>query len=218
MARQIDFRVIRYFEKTASRFDAIYEKAKSPLQRFVDAVFRSVIHERFRLILDDLGEVRDKEVLDIGCGSGRYCIALAERGARVTGVDFSQSMLNLAEALAEKRGVKGRCRFIHGEILDLRLTQPFDIVLGVGFFDYIGNPGEVLKRILTLARERAYFSFPKRWTFRTLIRKLRLTLRGCYVRFYTRKEIEDLFMKCVESREGVRIISLGRDYIVSYKA
>jgi 2-polyprenyl-3-methyl-5-hydroxy-6-metoxy-1,4-benzoquinol methylase len=218
MPNTIAFRVNRYFEKTASRFDAIYEDAKSPLQRLVDAAFRGVIHKRFRLILEDLKDVEGKRVLDAGCGSGRYCVALAERGASVVGVDFSQPMLEIADTLAARAGVKDRCLFLHGELLSLQLEQPFDAVLGVGFFDYLQNPGEVLERLLALTRERAYFSFPKRWTFRTLVRKARLGLRGCYVRFYTRKEIEDLFNEHGGGLNKVRILSLDRDYLVYYKA
>src|SRR4051794_13888528 len=36
-----------------------------------------------------LGDVRDKTVLDLGCGSGSNTVLLADRGARVTGLDLS---------------------------------------------------------------------------------------------------------------------------------
>ena len=40
-----------------------------------------------------LGNVRDLDVLDVGAGTGRHAIRIAERGARVTAVDFSDEML-----------------------------------------------------------------------------------------------------------------------------
>lgn len=44
-----------------------------------------------------IGDVKDKAVLDAGCGEGYLSRLLAERGARVTAVDFSDRMIELAE-------------------------------------------------------------------------------------------------------------------------
>ncbi len=45
-----------------------------------------------------IGEVQGRRVLDLGCGTGRYCVLLAERGAEVLGVDPSPGMLERARA------------------------------------------------------------------------------------------------------------------------
>lgn len=47
-----------------------------------------------------LGEVRGLAVLDVGCGTGRHAVRLAQAGARVTGLDFSRGMLAKARAKA----------------------------------------------------------------------------------------------------------------------
>jgi SAM-dependent methyltransferase len=47
-------------------------------------------------VLRMLGDVRDADVLDVGCGAGAHALELRERGARVTGVDTSRRMLDLA--------------------------------------------------------------------------------------------------------------------------
>ncbi|HSF14119.1 MAG TPA: methyltransferase domain-containing protein [Vicinamibacteria bacterium] len=44
------------------------------------------------------GDVRGLKVLDAGCGTGYLSIQLAERGARVTGIDFSERMIAIARA------------------------------------------------------------------------------------------------------------------------
>ena len=40
-----------------------------------------------------LGGVRGRDVLDLSCGTGRHTAWMAETGARVTAVDFSENML-----------------------------------------------------------------------------------------------------------------------------
>ena len=46
------------------------------------------------------GDLRGRRVLDVGCGTGRLAVALAERGAKVWGVDPSEEMLAQARAVA----------------------------------------------------------------------------------------------------------------------
>ncbi len=53
-----------------------------------------------------LGPVDGKRVLDLGCGAGFGSVALAKGGAHVTGVDFSESRLEIARKLAEREEVK----------------------------------------------------------------------------------------------------------------
>jgi len=70
-------------------------------------------------VREALGEVRGREVLDLGCGTGRHCAWLAEAGARVTAVDFSAGML----AKARDRVPAGNVRFVEH---DLHEPLPFE--------------------------------------------------------------------------------------------
>lgn len=54
--------------------------------------------------------------LDLACGDGRVSVWLATRGMEVTGLDVSPVAVELAEDLARRAGVAGRCRF---EVVDL---------------------------------------------------------------------------------------------------
>jgi SAM-dependent methyltransferase len=51
-------------------------------------------------MLDACGDVAGRDVIDLGCGEGRFARMLAGRGARVLGIDFSQAMIAAASRQA----------------------------------------------------------------------------------------------------------------------
>lgn len=66
-------------------------------------------------------------VLDIGCGTGHTTLAIAERGARVTGLDLTEAMLEQARALAAERGIE--VDFRRGDAAELPFPDAFfDVV------------------------------------------------------------------------------------------
>jgi SAM-dependent methyltransferase len=56
--------------------------------------------------LQALGDVRDRDVLEIGCGAGQWSISLARMGARPVGIDLSIEQLRHAPALMSEAGTR----------------------------------------------------------------------------------------------------------------
>lgn len=79
-------------------------------------------------------------VLDVGCGIGRWSRLLASRGARVTGVDLSPTMIAQAQQRAQAEGVADRCQFRVQDLSRLEAGGPFDLVLGVTVLQHILDP------------------------------------------------------------------------------
>ena len=79
-------------------------------------------------ILELMGDVQGKRVLDAGCGGGFYSLWLSEKGAKVIGIDGSEEMIKIAKGKASKRMLNAE--FIVGDISELRIEDGlFDLVL-----------------------------------------------------------------------------------------
>lgn len=83
---------------------------------------------------------RGASVLDVGCGVGRWSRRLAARGARVTGVDLSPTMIAEARRRAAAEGLAQRCRFEAQDLSELDVGGTFDLVLGVTVLQHILDP------------------------------------------------------------------------------
>ena len=80
----------------AERFDAM---------RFSGPIGRLIAETQEQQIAAFLGAIEGRRILDVGTGTGRAAIALARRGAVVTGIDASAEMLQVAERRAREAGV-----------------------------------------------------------------------------------------------------------------
>jgi len=70
-----------------------------------DIIPNTVLETEGDIPLQMLGNVENKKILDAGCGTGRWSVRLAKRGAKVYGIDFSEGMLSQAKKKAEKEKV-----------------------------------------------------------------------------------------------------------------
>jgi SAM-dependent methyltransferase len=71
----------------------------------------------------------DGPVLELGCGSGRVCLALARSGFDVTGVDTSAEMLSLARAYAVESGLSGRVHLEQADVRSLAFEGQFALAI-----------------------------------------------------------------------------------------
>jgi SAM-dependent methyltransferase len=67
------------------------------------------------------------DIADFGCGPGLYSSRLAERGAKVTGIDFSENSLGYAKEAAEKKGVN--IDYVQANYLHFETAKRFDLVI-----------------------------------------------------------------------------------------
>ena len=73
-------------------------------------------------------------ILEIGAATGRYTLGLAKRGYRVTAVDMSENLLEIARKRIQEEGVEEQVSLIHADARDLKgiTKKDFDAVLLMG--------------------------------------------------------------------------------------
>ena len=94
-----------------------------------------------------LGDVRGREVLDLGCGSGDLAVLLSLAGARVTAVDQSPSAIRNARLQAEFNGA-GHIDFVCGSAAEVMASgRTFDLVTGKYILHHIEPFADFVPRL-----------------------------------------------------------------------
>jgi 2-polyprenyl-3-methyl-5-hydroxy-6-metoxy-1,4-benzoquinol methylase len=89
--------------------------------------------------LQEIGDIKGKRILDLACGSGTSSRMLAERGAHVTGIDISESMLALAKK--EETDHPMNINYILGDasLPKLYANETFDMVVAAFLLHYASS-------------------------------------------------------------------------------
>jgi ubiquinone/menaquinone biosynthesis C-methylase UbiE len=210
---QVEQKVREHFHADARRFDAIYEERKGPVTRLIDNWWRGVVRKRLEVNLEKLEPIKGKSILDVGCGSGRFCIAYAQRGAaRVVGIDFAVAMIDIAKQIAQEAGVVDTCEFIAGAFPNALGDETFDASTANGFFDYIEQPVPIIARMRELTRQTMIMSFPKAIEWRVPVRRMRFWLKGTPLFLYRESQVKQIL--AAAGVNNYEWINLDRDYLI----
>lgn len=122
-------------------FEKIYNDSSTGVAE-VSSYGRELAHHMDTLfILDqdikdfaELAKEQNGKVLELGCGSGRIALRLAEQGLEVTGLDLSSDMLNLLEEKLRKMSpeIQSKLVLVEGDATDFDLGEKFESI----FFPY----------------------------------------------------------------------------------
>ncbi len=108
--------------------------------------------------LNVLPEVRGLRVLELGCGGGQWSIWLAERGARVTGLDISGSQLRHARSAADAASI--RLDLVQASAESIPFAERvFDVVLSDHGAMSWGDPKRTLPEVARVLRPAGVLVF-----------------------------------------------------------
>ena len=99
---------------------------------------------RLGYIDDRCGGLAGKTTLDVGCGGGILAEAMAQRGARVTGIDLSEKALAVARLHQVESGVSVDYRLIAAEALAPEAAGSFDVVTCMELLEHVPEPASTV--------------------------------------------------------------------------
>jgi 2-polyprenyl-3-methyl-5-hydroxy-6-metoxy-1,4-benzoquinol methylase len=115
----------------------------------------------------------DKRILDFGCGEGIVATELAKLGCRVTGIDVSPELVDLARSRAELDGVSDRVELMIGDLSGAGLhEQSFDFVLCNEVLHHV-DIASVFPRLLAVLKPGGVMAIAEPIAFSPTLQKIR---------------------------------------------
>lgn len=149
-----------------------------------------------------------KRVLDLGCAGGFMAEALAERGARVTGIDPARDAIAAARAHAEQAGHDIAYDIGVGEDLPYA-DAAFDAVVCVDVLEHVGDLSQVVDEVARVLKPDGLFLFDT-INRNPLARLATITLAEDILRLLPRGTHDpEMFIKPAELRTAMREAGLA---------
>ena len=87
---------------------------------------REFINHSVDWIVTHFGIEKNRRVADFGCGMGTYATQLAEKGADVTGIDFSETFIQHAKEVAKQKEMD--INYVLQDSLEFETEERFDLI------------------------------------------------------------------------------------------
>jgi len=102
--------------------------------------------------IDDRAHLKNKRVLDVGCGGGILAESMARRGAKVTGIDLGEGPLSVASLHALDSQVEVDYQQIAVEALAEREAGQYDVVTCMEMLEHVPAPESVIRACAQLVK------------------------------------------------------------------
>lgn len=185
--------------------------------------------------IDERVQLNGKRVLDVGCGGGILSESMAQRGARVTGIDMGKAPLSVAKLHAMESDIEIDYQQITVEELAAQQPGSFDAVSCMEMLEHVPDPSSVIKACQTLVKPggSVFFSTinrnPKAYLFAVIGAEylLKMLPKGTheYARFIKPSELDEWARMAELELKHITGLSynpltknykLGRDVDVNY--
>jgi ubiquinone/menaquinone biosynthesis C-methylase UbiE len=181
--------------------------------RFGGPIGQLLAETQERQIAGFLAPVEGRRVLDVGTGTGRAAIALAKRGAIVTGVDASAEMLAVAERRAREASV--RVEFVRDDAHHLGFAdRAFDSVVCLRVLMHTPDWQRSLAELCRVSSRRVVLDFPAALSVAALESGARRVARPFSPRTEAYRVFSFKSMVSAAKSNGFRLVAQHRQFVL----
>lgn len=215
-------KIENYFDQWASDYNLAFQKEaqeKNPLQRLINFLFRRKTFYFRNKHLEDLIldlKVKNKKILDIGCGSGQTALFAARQGAQVVGLDVSKEMIHVAKKNAKKAGLSSLTEFKRKDCVRENIPDA-DIVFCIAVLEYYKDIEPIIKKMCQASHETIVICDTRFIPWRIILRKLLSYLKGFPVYYHDSIKIEATVRKYGFKTTKIIDVHTFRTYILRYQ-
>jgi len=128
-------------------------------RRFGGPIGELVAKTQARVLANMIGRIKDRSIVDVGTGTGRAALLLALGGARVTAVDASEAMLDVARRRAAETGVA--VNFQRGDAHALTFgDRAFDVAVCLRLLMHAQEWQQCMSELCRIAERLVIFDYP----------------------------------------------------------
>jgi ubiquinone/menaquinone biosynthesis C-methylase UbiE len=181
--------------------------------RFGGPIGRLLAETQERVIAGFLDPVAGRAILDVGTGTGRAAIALAQRGATVTGVDASSEMLAVARERAGEAHVS--VTFAREDAHRLSFSdRSFDAVVCLRVLMHTPDWRRSLSELCRVSRHRVVFDYPALCSAALLQAAARRVAYAAGARFEAYRVFSDGSVRSTLRSAGFRVAGVHRQFVL----
>jgi ubiquinone/menaquinone biosynthesis C-methylase UbiE len=182
-------------------------------RRFGGPIGDLVARAQARVLANMVGRIQDRRILDVGTGTGRVALLLAHGAAKVTAVDASEAMLEIARRRAADALVK--VRFKLGDAHNLEFPdRDFDAVVAFRLLMHAPNWTRCVAEMCRVSDRLVIIDYPSATSVALIESSARrvaqaVGMRTEAYRVFTRGAIDAAF-----TQNGFRIRSIHRQFVL----
>lgn len=138
---------IKYYGKNITSSSGDYDLESESFFRKANLKFKKI-----------LGDVKNKKILDVGCGVGSLSFYLAKKDANVIGIDLSKNSIEFCKKEAQKKELTIEFKEMNAQIPDFE-DESFDIIVGSRVVHHLPDIELFFKECRRLLKQKGYIVF-----------------------------------------------------------
>jgi 2-polyprenyl-3-methyl-5-hydroxy-6-metoxy-1,4-benzoquinol methylase len=182
-------------------------------RRFGGPIGDLVARSQARVLANMVGRIQEREILDVGTGTGRVALLLAHGAARVTAVDASEEMLAIARQRAEAELVN--VRFERGDAHALAFRdRSFDVVVSFRLLMHAPDWQRCLSEMCRVSERLVIIDYPSANSFARLESWARHLARAAGMKTESYRVFSRSTIAAALDGNGYRIRSMHRQFVL----